>query len=363
VPTFKELIAEMGRGYLDPNRPHEIIGPETLKRAIEGLSVSFDDLPVRLALGEYSRRSLFDLTPFRTSPLWKMPDGFVFCVDAALLLERLGPHVFWTVMNSFDTSERRRAFTRSWGQGFESYVLDALSMVFRGKKWTFVGNVLDEASSEEWADAVATRDGVAVVVECKGTFIKSADKYSGIPGRFLRGLTKKFGNVAHGGIYQLVRAISRKWFRNEAKPNVAGLDTVGEVFPIIVVQDPIFNCGPVVRVLSDRFDRAIERARRRCPKVKTRVWPLTVMTADDLDRTVAIVESTGQRLDSILKRFHRSYPSRAVCLSEFFMESASQDFGFRAPATEMIRLRFKKTTDAALERFRASEYGARPEPV
>jgi hypothetical protein len=34
---------------------------------------------------------------------------------------------------------------------------------------------------------------------------------------------------------------------------VAHSEKATDVFPILVLQDPIFACGPVARVLSDRF--------------------------------------------------------------------------------------------------------------
>ena len=57
--------------------------------------------------------------------------------ELALLMERVGPHAFWGVMNALDTTERRLQFTRAWGQAFENYSLDILRRVFGGKKWSF----------------------------------------------------------------------------------------------------------------------------------------------------------------------------------------------------------------------------------
>lgn len=93
-----------------------------------------------------------------------------------------------------------------------------------------------------------------------------------------------------------------------------------------MVQDPVLGCGPVARVLSDRFQIAVKGGvdvLDRTPKM----WPLTVMTADDLDRLSASVQVTGQRLDAILERFHRTHPSRMILLVDFLSSPASPDFG------------------------------------
>ena len=79
----------------------------------------------------FDRATLFDLTPFRAKPLWRMPDGKVLCIDIPMVMERLGPHVFWSVMSALDTSERRIQFTRTWGNAFEDYCLDRLADVTR----------------------------------------------------------------------------------------------------------------------------------------------------------------------------------------------------------------------------------------
>jgi hypothetical protein len=355
--SFRELMADRGRAYLDPSRPNELIANDMLHRAIDGLAVRFEDLPMHLTIESYSRTALFDLTPFRRKPLWLMPDGLVLCIDCPLLLDRLGPHVFWSVMNGLDTSERRRQFSGIWGLAFEGYCLDALQKVFRGKKWRFFPNPLDASTDEELWDALAIRDRIALVVECKGTFTRSAEKYAGVPGRFLRGLTQKFGNVKRGGVFQLVRGISRVWFEPAARSPIEEPASTTDVFPILVAQDPILACGPVARVLSDRFHAALQRARRRTIHKTPTIWPLTVVTADELDLLSAGIEATGHRLDAILKRFHRAHPSRMVSLGDFLTSGGAAPFGFPEKGKAVIRERFKAGSQNALKRFRDAEYG------
>jgi hypothetical protein len=351
--TFKDLMKDRSRGYLNPDTPHETVSREMLTRALASLSTPFAELPARLRIDQFSRATLFDLTPFRASPLWAMPNGTALCIDVGLLIERLGGHAFWSVMNALDTPERRRQFTGTWGTAFETYCLDRLAVVFRAKKWTFVRNPTDATNEELW-DAVAIRDDTAIVMECKGTFIRSADKYSGEPCRFFRGLSQKFGRVRHGGLYQLRRGIADVWVNRTAKSSLSGLQAAKHVFPILIVQDPIISCGPVMRVLSDRFQRSMRVPIHAGPKV----WPLTVVTADALDRLSAVIEVTGERLDSILKTFHRTHPSRMISLDEF-MSSNGQRFNMKEVRT-IINARFRAVSEAAMQRFRSGEYGGAP---
>ncbi|ODS53499.1 MAG: hypothetical protein ABS36_12720 [Acidobacteria bacterium SCN 69-37] len=357
--TFKQLMADRSRGYLNPDQPHETISKEVLLQALASLSTPFAELPDRLKIESFSRTTLFDLTPFRASPLWIMPNGDALCIDVALLVERLGAHAFWSVMNALDTMARRKQFTSTWGSAFEAYCLDRLDKIFRARNWFFVPNPLDESSNEELWDAVAVRDGAAIVIECKGTFIKSGDKYSGEPAAFFRGLTQKFGHVKHGGLYQLRSGIEAVWFNQTAKSSIRGLRAVEDIYPVLVVQDPIINAGPVMRVLSDRFLRSME------PRLKVghpKVWPLTVMTADALDRLSAVIQVTGERLDSILKSFHRAHPSRMISLEEFMAPNGDR---FNTEAVRaIIKGRFDVIAEAAMQRFRNGDYGGtgRDEP-
>ena len=240
---------------------------------------------------------------------------------------------------------------------FERYCLDGLARIFGSKKWTFIRNAIDSSTDEELSDAVATRDDAAVLVECKGTFITSADKYSGEPGRFMKGLTRKFGRGKHGGVRQLVRAISHAWFQRVAVKSIPNSPKIADVYPVLVIQDPVVGSGPVAKVLSDRFQKAIGDARRHVSHKTPRIWPLTVLTADDMDRLVAGSNIPGGHTAvAIFKRFHRTHPSRIISFGDFLTSQGSELW----PAAErksVVNERFKAATKGTLERFEQGEYG------
>jgi hypothetical protein len=354
---YGELMKSRGRAYMDPAQNHEIVSAASLTRVVDAIGVRFEELSTHLRIDQFSRTSLFDLTRFRERPLWIMPDGKVLCVDAALLMERLGPFAFWSIMNALDTKERRRHFSGVWGNAFEAHALDALGTIMSSKAWTFSANPPDGAGSgEELADAVGVRRSSAIVVECKGTFMTAAQKYSGVPRKFFRGLTQKFGRGPHGAVYQLVRAIRHTWIERTPQTSLSKPDAIDDVFPVMVVQDPILACGPVCRVLSDRFDIAWKRASRGKTARLPRVWPLAVLYADDLDRLRFATRITGQTLDAVLKRFHRTNASRMHSFQEFTASVWGRDTAPDA-AREVILTRFREFGEATRERFRAKEYG------
>lgn len=357
--TFRDLMADPSRSCFNSRQPHPIVSNDVLVRFTEGLSVGFDDVPAWLAIPEFSRQVLFDLTPFRAKPLWRLADGAVMCVDPGLLMERLGSFAFWTMMNSLGTSDQRQKFTSIWGKAFEGFCLDKLADVFASKKWTLLANPVDPLTNEEVWDACAVRENVAIVIECKGTFVRSKDKYSGDSRTFFKGLSKKFGLAKRAGVYQLVRGIAGVWLNHTITAPFLP-SSVSEVMPVLIVQDPIADCGPVVRVLSDRFQAGLKK---RGEFSTPRIWPLTVITADDLDKIASSVRITGSRLDAILKSFHQRHPSRAVSLSDFLSSSASAYFGFPEKVRADLSTRWQQTGPAVIERFRAREYGGtREEP-
>jgi hypothetical protein len=357
--TFKELMENRARGYLDSDKSHEVISREALQRALDELSVPLSALPDHLHIERFSRQTLFDLTPFRTKPLWRLPGGRVLCVDAGMLMERLGPHAFWTVVNSLDAEDRRKQFSAAWGKAFEDYCLDRLAAAFGSRKWRYTRNPVDTATNEEFCDGLALRDETAVVVECKGTFIKSADKYSGESLQFFKGLSRKFGGARHGGVYQLARAIKRGWFDRTAAVERTDLGSARDIFPVLVVQDPILNCGPVARVLSDRCAAALGKAKRGSHGLP-RVWPLTVLSVDDVDMLPDVVQTSGRRIDAIIKTFHRAHPSRMFSFQDYFRSTGVAAFGIPEGLNSAVRQRFEGAMQASLERIRNSEYGGQP---
>jgi hypothetical protein len=97
------------------------------------------------------------------------------------------------------------------------------------------------------------------------------------------------------------------WYDGSAITEIKALEEATDVFPVLVVQEPILDFGGVCRVVSDCFQKAIERRKRRRVHRNPRVWPVTILTADDLDRLSASLQATGVRLDAVLKRFHRTF--------------------------------------------------------
>ena len=262
-------------------------------------------------------------------------------------------------MNALDSATRRRQFSSAWGLAFERYCLTRLAVIFRGKKWNTSDNPKDPATNNELADMVAIRKGSAILIECKGTFIRTADKYSGNPLRFFRGTSKKFGRVKHGGLYQLLRSIATIWVKRNPQPCVPHPETISDVFPILIGQDPALGCGPMGRLLSDRFLRGLDRLLRRCSHRTPKVWPLAVLTADDLDRLEIVMTVATEPLDALLKRFHRTHLSRMIGFGEFL----SSVIGNRSIKKEVqfeTEKRFRENTTGTIERLKQGEYGALP---
>ena len=82
---------------------------------------------------------------------------------------------------------------------------------------------------------------------------------------------------------------------------------------------------------------------------------LTVITADALDRLSAVIHVTGERLDSILKSFHRAHPARMISLEDFMAQDGDR---FNTEAVRAcIKARFDETAEGAMQRIRNGDYG------
>ena len=100
---------------------------------------------------------------------------------------------------------------------------------------------------------------------------------------------------------------------------------------------------------------AVERLDTRASKAPA-FWPLTVLTADDVDLLSASIQSTGLRLDAILKRFHRAHPSNMIPIGEFLVSGVNGDFGFPKRVSAIVKERFNAMSAAVNERFTNGEY-------
>lgn len=108
---FGTLMENRDRAYLRTDKDHEAISQGMLGRSLQTLGVPFDAVPDALKLASFEQSALYDLTPFRKTPLWLMPNNLALCIDASMVVERLGAFAYWSVMNSLDTPERRKTFS------------------------------------------------------------------------------------------------------------------------------------------------------------------------------------------------------------------------------------------------------------
>ena len=123
---------------------------------------------------------------------------------------------------------------------------------------------------------------------------------------------------------------------------------IADLYPVLVIQDPVVGSGAVAKVLSDRFQKAIGDARRHVSHKTPRIWPLIVLTADDIDRLVAGSKIPGGHTAvAIFKRFHRTHPSRIISFGDFLTSQGSELWS-AAERKAVVNERFKAATKVRL---------------
>src|SRR5207237_1213441 len=142
-----------------------------------------------------------------------------------------------------------------------------------------------------------------------------------------------------------------------ARTTIPRADTVTDVFPVLIVQEPVLGFGAVSKVLSDWFQNAIARYQKRVRHATPKIWPLAVIHIDELDLLSAAAEASHVRLDAVLKRFHRTFPSRARGFSELLQSRNMADAGFPNRVSKIVGSRFAARIQNIFERVRAGEYG------
>ncbi len=82
------------------------------------------------------------------------------------------------------------------------------------------------------------------------------------------------------------------------------------------------------------------------------------LTADDLDRIVAAAKiPAGHSPIALIKRFHRTHPSRIISFGDFLTSRDGAELCPPAQLKPIVNERFTTVTGGTLERFRQGEYG------
>ena len=270
-----DMIAHQALAHLNPLSAENIVSARHLRGFLRHVSVAFGEIPGMAEPAHEGARYLLDMTPFRRTPVWRFADDDFFCLDPAFLLERLGPGFYWSVMDALD-DERRRDFSSLWGLLFQEYALELLRVVYPPQSNILVSQPHFETPNEEAFDAILDFGGGIIALEIKGPLIPIAAKYSGDPADFFAGIDSKFGDVEGGAVRQLAVNLKHA-FSSHPSRRLRGFPDrhLQEIFPVVVVQDPILKLGLSTKPLVQSFQSLTHGT---VWLHGSHVWPLVVVT-------------------------------------------------------------------------------------
>jgi hypothetical protein len=278
------------------------------------LSSSFEDLREELKrLRRVDER--FDLVPFMAKPFLEFAPGRCFCVDLALLSEKLnnGPYF---LLSSLLPERKREPVFKAWGILFEAYVNWLLRGLEGRHGATFYPDTRWDDESNKSFDAVFVKARLVVTMEFKGGFLKQEARYSNDVNAFTADLDTKIGV----GCKQLARDTAQLFPEKGKRKRLHGVPIPSNtewVLPVLVVQDLILRTPFINYFLNQRF----QAERKRFPtESKVEVLPLNVIQVSTLESLVEMSETFNLDVISVLHRRCRSDVQMRQELQSFISE-------------------------------------------
>ncbi len=354
APGFEEFIQQPSRAYLNPYNANNVVSADYLNRFLFHISVNFGEVPGTVELPGDLNRYLVDFTSFRQFPVWRFgPDAYL-CVDPAFVMEKLSSGFYWLIMNALDSLERRREFSGLWGLLFQDYVLAVLADLYPAASGILFPQPFYESPREEAFDAVLHYGGRLVALEIKGSFVPVAAKYAGQLLPFFKGVSSRFGNTRAGAVQQLATNL-RLTFGPSPGRRVSGLptDPVSQIFPVVVVQEPVLRFSLVTRLLAERFARLTRKVRWR---PNTTVRPVLFLQIEDLEALIPYVKDGDFTFLEVLTAKLAADPTHLHSFNDFLFGEFLPSKKLSQKPNTMLRQKFDRWRAGSLRRFGEGAY-------
>jgi len=349
-----ELIESGSMTYLDVSAPKRYVSGRYMKCWAELMAVNLSDLRALMTGSEHDRSFYFDFTIFRRFPLWRSGENHYFCIDAMFLAERLSSSGFyWTVINGLIDDTLRSSFQRTWGELMEEYVRDLFGDCYRGRDGVFIRKPIYD-DGEEVFDSAILSDGALVPIEIKSSVISAEQKYAGDPAQFREGFSAKFGKDRGAAVEQLLRNIGQLFSPCQPRGSVMiPSNQVREILPIVVVHEPILRFGLAAQMLAKEFEAGLSDLELRSDLA---IYPLQLLTPEDLERLVPYLERTDFSLVDCLRAKASEDPRHASGFSRFVESRFLPDRGIETAPNSKLLGRFEWLSKATLWRVYKGDY-------
>ena len=353
--TVDELVEDQRVAHFNPLNVRNVISARHLHAALDRYAIPFFEIPGLPFGNADSRAFVHDHSVLRDRPIWKIADDNYFCVDPALLQERLTSGIYWTVLKALDYDDGVN-FARCWGKVFETRLWKTLESIFpRDRVWR---SPRYGDRNEAWDAAVDCGQRV-IVIQSKAGFLPVAGKYSGERERFFGSLEPTFGYAHHAAARQVSENLIATFGVSGRReiPAFAGR-RFAEVLPVVVYLEPILRFGLTTRPLAKRFDEWLHRT---LFQLGTTVRPLVYMHIDDFNLVAQYLRDGDTSLAEILHEKYQRDRDHVTSFDQFWLEHMRPGLGFPIKGNAVTTAEWQQYGEESLERMRRGEYHLTPE--
>lgn len=308
-----------GDGLFIDLKPSPVLTP-LYDKLLQHTCIHIDKLACTIET-TYSLPNEFRL--WRQYPLIEISENRILCVDIGFLEDKLESGVFWIIAKQLNKEKKNKGkkIFQLRGHAFENYVASIIqrginAQCFSGKETYVKSPKYDRKEEHECTDIAVFSGETLVLFECKAPLLAAKSKFRGDFSEFHRIVKSKI--IAPDGRNQLWNAIQALGHTNKKKRHKIQsicLSSVKNIFPVLVVSDPIFSFPLMNWYLNLEFRRFVKY---NDLKKHLQVMPLTVLTIDDLERLEAYLPDTPfhKHLDRWIKQVFQPCP--ALPFSEYF---------------------------------------------
>jgi hypothetical protein len=301
------LIEARTMVYADVTQPKRYVSGHIMRAWAELMSVDRRNLKAIVEGSERDSSFFYDLTMFRRFPLWRVDEERYFVIDSMFLAERLSSFGFyWTVVNGLVEETLRESFQRVWGELIQEYVRRLLNESHPAHRATFMRKpVYSDDGSEVFDSAIVVGDGL-IPVEIKSSVLPIGQKYTGEASSFYQGLSAKFGSGHGAAVEQLLRNIGQIFSPTKPRQSSIPAADIREIFPIVIVHEPILRFGFAAQALADEFFTGVAKLAVHDGLM---IYRLHVMDIETIERLEPYIQAGDFTLVECLRAKAREAPN------------------------------------------------------
>ncbi len=276
----------------------------TLKQSfghfINNISIPFDKIT------EVIKKSpdcslLYGFLPFRKCPIVMIDDNDLICLDIYFLLDKLGSGLFWEINGLLGRNEQEE-YHSLWGSLFETYVSFLLMDSKYGSKSSIFIKPCYDNSGDEIADVLILHEENLIVMEVKFGLITQESKYGKDVSTLIDEIREKYEKNKKGewkGYGQLANNIN-KLFSKHGSYNFDRINKnkIKNVIPILVTYENSFS-APFTNYFFNSYFQPLLKKEELTGNIV--IWPLTLITIEELERAIYMEDNLDQIIMSRLK--------------------------------------------------------------